>query len=173
MQWKQSQRTGDRIWTMPELLLYTGSHPVFIYDETRSLNKSHLIPRRELWDKVWKDTTYSGQLIDHHESSLTLSPLELVTVPLQFFHKRKTTEYLEGDMPYILMGLLRQRPHIVRSESTFQALARLSLAKDSRTRPICLLPKQLDDDWRSLDDSLGFYALGHPSQDPELRTGTR
>lgn len=158
---------------MPELLLYTGSHPVFIYDETRSLNKSHLIPRRELWDKVWKDTTYSGQLIDHHESSLTLSPLELVTVPLQFFHKRKTTEYLEGDMPYILMGLLRQRPHIVRSESTFQALARLSLAKDSRTRPICLLPKQLDDDWRSLDDSLGFYALGHPSQDPELRTGTR
>lgn len=74
------------------------------------------------------------------------------------------------------MGLLRQRPHINRSDSAFQALARLSLAKDSNLllkRLICLLPKQLDDDWRSLDDSLACYAVGHLSQDPELRTGTR
>lgn len=167
---------GDRMRTMSELLLYTGSHTIIVYDGNRSLNKSHLIPRRELWDKVWKDTTYSAQLIDHHESSPTLSPLELVTVSLQYFHKRKTTEYLEIDKSYILMGLLRQRPHINRSDSAFQALARLSLAKDSNLllkRLICLLPKQLDDDWRSLDDSLACYAVGHLSQDPELRTGTR
>lgn len=81
---------------MTELLLYTGSHSIFVYDETRSLNKSHLIPRRELWDKVWRDTTYSGQLIDHYESSPTLSPLELVTVPLQFFSQAEDNGVLRG-----------------------------------------------------------------------------
>ena len=147
---------GDRIWTMPELLLYTGNKPIFVYDQTKPLDQRYEVPRRELWDKVWKDVTYSGQLIDHYEGSLTLSPLELVTVALQCLPERKTTEYLKGDMSYILMGLLRQRPDIVRSDSAFQAFARLSLANDSNMlleRLICLLPHSLNDDWCSLSDA--------------------
>ena len=147
---------GDRMWTMPELLLYTGSHPIFVYDRTKSLDNRYLIPRRELYDKVWQDSAYSGHLIDHYENSLTLTSLELVTVALQCLHRRKTTEYLKGDVSYILMGLLRQRPKIVRSDSAFQAFARLSLANDSNMlleRLICLLPSGLDDDWWSLDDA--------------------
>ena len=146
---------GDRIWTMPEMLLYTGDKPIYVYDRTKSLDQRYEVPRRELWDKVWKDVTYSGQLIDHYENSLVLTPLELVTVALQCLPKRKTTEYLKGDMSYILMGLLRQRPNVVRSDSAFQAFARLSLANDSNMlleRLICLLPHSLDDDWCSLSD---------------------
>ena len=147
---------GDRIWTMPEMLLYTGDKPIFVYDQTKGLDQRYEVPRRELWDKVWKDVNYSGQLIDHYEGSLTLSPLELVTVALQCLPNRNTTEYLKGDMSYILMGLLRQRPNIVRSDSAFQAFARLSLANDSNMlleRLICLLPRSLDDDWCSLSDA--------------------
>ena len=135
---------------------YTGDKPIFIYDRTKSMDQRYEVPRRELWDKVWKDVNYSGQLIDHYENSVILTPLELVTVALQCLPKRKTTEYLEGDMSYILMGLLRQRPNVVRSDSAFQAFARLSLANDSNMlleRLICLLPHSLDDDWCSFSDA--------------------
>lgn len=147
---------GDRAWTMPELLLYTGDHPIFVYEKVKPLNERRSLPRRELWSKVWSDSDHSGQLIDHYEKSLTLSPLELVTVALQCLYKRYKGEYLPGDMSYILMGLLRHRPTVVSSDSAFQAFARLSLANDSNMlleRLICLLPKRLDENWWSLDDA--------------------
>lgn len=146
---------GDRVWTMPELLLYTGSHPVLVYERTKDLHERRSLPRRDLWSKVWSDTHLSGQLIDHYENSLTLSPLELVTVALQCFHNRSTTSYLAGDISYILMGILRQRPQVVGSDTAFQAFARLSLANDSNSlleRLICLLPKSLDAEWWSFED---------------------
>ena len=145
---------GSRFWTMPELLLYTGSNPVLVYDQ--KLNKRRSLPKRELWDKVWSDTALSGQLIDHYEGSLILTPLELITVALHCLQNRSTKIYLQGDLAYILMGLLRQRPEIVASDSEFQAFARLSLANDSNMlleRMICLLPRCLDSDWWSLDDA--------------------
>ena len=210
---------GERVWTMPELLLYTGEHPVMIYERDKCLdqdwqrsldhpdkspsNPNHDQPRsldhrgqsapnpdqdqrssldhreqspsdpnhqepvderlwsprelqrRELWSKVWSDHQHSGQLIDHYENSLVLSRLQLVTVALNCLYKRKTTSYYDGDISYVLMGLLRHRPNIVPSDSAFQAFARLSLANDSDRlleRMICLLPKTLDDHWWSLND---------------------
>ena len=147
---------GKRVWTMPELLLYTGHHPIYVYDKAKTLNQRQTVPRRELWNKVWRDVAYSGQLIDHYENSLILSPLELVTVALQCLYKRNKGYYLDGDMSYVLMGLLRHRPNVVREDSAFQAFARLSLANDSNMlleRLICLLPKRLDEDWWSLNDA--------------------
>ena len=147
---------GDRVWTMPELLLYTGHHNISVYDRTKSLDQRLSLPRRELWSKVWSDVGYSGQLIDHYENSVTLSPLELVTVALLCLHKRNTKVYENGDRSYVLMGLLRQRPNVVRTDSDFQAFARVSLANDSNMlleRMICMLPKSSDEDWWSLNDA--------------------
>lgn len=153
---KSLKEWGDRCWTMPELLLYTGQQPISIYEKTKSLDDRRQIPRRELWNKVWSDTAYSGQLIDHYEGSLILTPLELNTVALHCLQNRWTTEYHKGDVAYMLMGLLRQRPQVVASDSEFQAFARLSLANDSNLlleRMICLLPNNLAAEWCSLEDT--------------------
>ncbi|KAL8822063.1 MAG: hypothetical protein Q9191_007196, partial [Dirinaria sp. TL-2023a] len=90
------------------------------------------------------------------EGSLILSPLELVTVALRCLFTRDIKTYANGDHSYALMSLLRQRPNVVTTDSEFQAFARLSLANDSNMlmeRMICLLPKQLDNYWWSLDDA--------------------
>ena len=146
---------GSRLWTMPELLLYTGHDDILVYDQ--NLDEPWQIPRRELWNKAWNDTAFSGQLIDHYEGSLILTPLELCTVALHCLQNRENgTTYLDGDLAYVLMGLLRQRPEIVATDSAFQAFARLSLANDSNSlleRMICLLPKRLDSEWWVLDDA--------------------
>ena len=57
------------MWTMPKMLLYTGYKPMFVCDQTKSLDRPYKVPRRDLWDKVWKDVAYSGQLINHFEGS--------------------------------------------------------------------------------------------------------
>ncbi|KAL8753789.1 MAG: hypothetical protein Q9184_005315 [Pyrenodesmia sp. 2 TL-2023] len=148
---------GRRCWTMPELLLYTGQHPIYIYERTQRFDDRRQIPRRELWNKAWSDTTYSGQLIDHYEGSLMLTPLELNTVALHCLQNRSTSsEYLKGDVAYMLMGLLRQRPEIVVTDNEFQAFARLSLANDSDLlleRMICLHHNNINADWWSLEDA--------------------
>ncbi|KAL9591844.1 MAG: hypothetical protein Q9179_007313, partial [Wetmoreana sp. 5 TL-2023] len=147
---------GERFWTMPELLLYTGDHPIYIYEKLRGPNNPRQLPRRELWNKAWSDTAYSGQLIDHYEGSLMLSPLELNTIALHCLQNRFVSKkYLEGDIAYILMGLLRHRPEVNASDNEFQAFARLSLANDSNLlleRMICLLPKSHDAEWWSMED---------------------
>ncbi|KAL8916377.1 MAG: hypothetical protein Q9172_006334 [Xanthocarpia lactea] len=156
------QEWGDRVWTMPELLLYTGNQDISIYKHNNKkspeepLDEPRETPRRELWSETWSDTALSGQLLDHYENSLVLSPLELVTVALRCLYGRKHKEYKEGDMSYALMGFLRQRPSVVITDNDFQAFARLSLANDSNLlmeRMICLLPKSLDEKWWSLDDA--------------------
>lgn len=156
------QEWGDRVWTMPELLLYTGNQDISIYKHNNKkspkepLDEPRETPRRELWSETWSDTALSGQLLDHYENSLVLSPLELVTVALRCLYGRQHKEYKEGDMSYVLMGLLRQRPSVIITDNDFQAFARLSLANDSNLlmeRMICLLPKSLDEKWWSLDDA--------------------
>ena len=153
------QEWGDPVWTMPELLLYTGNHDIFVYDYYKCMQSSELgpreLPRRELWSEAWSDTKFSGQLLDHFEGSLILTPLELVTVALHCFHNRQLKIYLEGDMAYALMSLVRQRPDVVTTDSDFQAFARLSLANDSNMlleRMMCLLPKATHTKWWSFDD---------------------
>jgi len=56
------------------------------------------------------------------------------------------------------MGLLRLRPKIDRTDSPFQAFARLSLANDSNQlleRLMCILPKHPAQHWYSVSDAFG------------------
>lgn len=158
---------GRRVWTLPELLLTPEHDDIQIYTMNRTLDPSEQLDQclaspklRNLrnFSRYWEDDSLVGQLIDHYEGSVILSPLELITTALQCLQNRPTTEYLPGDLSYSLMGLLRQRPNVRKDDSAFQAFARLSLANDSNMlleRLICLLPRSAYDPWYSLYDHWG------------------
>ncbi|KAI4092456.1 MAG: hypothetical protein L6R37_007571, partial [Teloschistes peruensis] len=81
--------------------------------------------------------------------------LELIATAVKCLQRRHTTEYLQGDLSYSLMGLLRQRPDARKGDSGFQAFARLSLANDSNMlleRLICLFPPDPYAPWYSFED---------------------
>lgn len=148
---------GSRVWTLPELLLSPEQNDIRVYTRGADFELCEQINRRN-FARFWDDHDLVGQLIDHYEGSVILSPLELMTVALHCLQKRQTIDYLPGDLSYALMGLLRQRPHVRRSDSAFQAFARLSLANDSNMlleRLICLLPKSASEPWHSLQDHWG------------------
>lgn len=149
---------GSRVWTLPEILLSPGNEAITVYERgeslRNSLNTPKSIKKRNMASEL-EDGELSRQLIDHYEGSLVLGPLELITVGLRCLHGREKGKYLEGDMSYALMGLLRQRPTVVRKDSAFQAFARLSLANDSNLlleRLICVLPKTPSQPWHDMDD---------------------
>lgn len=145
---------GSRVWTLPEILLSPGTQEITIYTRGEELNDSIKIHKRNMAAQLG-DGNLSRQLIDHYEGSLVLGPLELITIALRCLHGREKGSYLEGDMSYALMGLLRQRPTVVTGDSAFQAFARLSLANDSNMlleRLICILPKRNDQPWHNTDD---------------------
>lgn len=145
---------GSRVWTLPEILLCPGTQEITIYTRGEELNDSIKIHKRNMAAQLG-DGNLSRQLIDHYEGSLVLGPLELITIALRCLHGREKGSYLQGDMSYALMGLLRQRPTIVPGDSAFQAFARLSLANDSNMlleRLICILPKNKDQPWHNTDD---------------------
>ena len=144
---------GSRVWTLPELLLSPGQDGIWFYTN-RKLDSCVQIHRRNL-ARFWDASDLVGQLIDHYEGSVILSPLELMTIALHCLHNRHTNEHLQGDLSYALMGLLRQRPQVCSTDSAFQAFARLSLANDSNLlleRLVCLLPHSPYDSWYSLHD---------------------
>ena len=144
---------GRRVWTLPELLLSPERDDIVVYSNRR-LDSCVQIHRRN-FARFWDDSDLVGQLIDHYEGSVVLSPLELMTIALRCLQNRHTTEHLKGDLSYALMGLLRQRPHARHTDSAFQAFARLSLANDSNMlleRLVCLLPQSPYDSWHSLND---------------------
>lgn len=143
---------GSRVWTLPEILLCPGTQEITVY--TRGEDVPIRINKRNMAAQI-DDGKLSRQLIDHYEGSLVLGPLELITIALRCLHGREKGSYLKGDMSYALMGLLRQRPTVVRGDSAFQAFARLSLANDSNMlleRLICILPKRYDQPWHNTDD---------------------
>lgn len=145
---------GSRVWTLPEILLCPGTQEITIYTRGEELEDSIKIHKRNMAAQLG-DGKLSRQLIDHYEGSLVLGPLELITIALRCLHGREKGSYLEGDMSYALMGLLRQRPTVVIGDSAFQAFARLSLANDSNMlleRLICILPKRSDQPWHNTDD---------------------
>lgn len=151
---------GNRVWTLPELLLSPEQDDIMVYTpgSNLELREPDLQINRRNFPRLWDDHNVVGQLIDHYEGSVILSPLELMTTALHCLQNRQTTEYLPGDLSYALMGLLRQRPHVRPSDSAFQAFARLSLANDSNMlleRLICLHPKSAREPWHSLQDHWG------------------
>lgn len=148
---------GTRVWTLPEILLTPTNSEIHVYSRGGSLDSPTTIHKRN-FASVWGDASISRELIDHYEGNLILSSLELVTIALRCLHSRQKGSYLPGDMAYALMGLLRRRPNIVKSDSAFQAFARLSLANDNDLlleRLICLLPKTPSQPWYELEDQWG------------------
>ncbi|KAL8667863.1 MAG: hypothetical protein Q9202_000328 [Teloschistes flavicans] len=156
---------GNRVWILPELLLTPEHNDIRIYTVNQSLDRRRQIEEclntppdqvnRRNFSRFWEDDKNVGQLIDHYEGSVILSPLELVITALRCLGVRNTTQYLPGDLSYALMALLRQRPNPRRNDSAFQAFARLSLANDSNRlleRVICLLPESPFAPWYSFKD---------------------
>ncbi|KAI4682930.1 hypothetical protein J4E81_009554 [Alternaria sp. BMP 2799] len=151
------QQWGYRVWTFPEVLLAPAGKDICVYVRDSDLSQPLQVPKNQFAARVWQnDAHIARQLIDHYEGNLILSQLELVTLALECLHNRDTTEHLPGDHSYALMGLLRVRPQIDRTDSAFQAFARLSLANGSDQlleRLICMLPKHPDQPWHSMDDA--------------------
>jgi hypothetical protein len=145
---------GTRMWTWPEVLLGPGRGKIQVYTRGGDMNAPLEISKMEFPAQVWDDGEVARQLIENYEGNLTLSRLELVILALECLKNRVekgTTKYLDGDLSYALMGLLRQRPKVDPTDSAFQAFARLSLANDSDQlleRMICLLPVEEPDDFR-------------------------
>jgi hypothetical protein len=146
---------GTRMWTLPEALLSPSEMKIKVY--TRGYDgPAWEIAKKNFAAVVWNDPLVSRQLVDHYNKNLDLSRLELVTIALKCLSSRERGEYLDGDLSYALMGLLRQRPTIDSSDSDFQAFARLSMANDSDMlleRLICTLPKDHTASWLSMDDA--------------------
>ena len=146
---------GTRIWTLPEILLISGDQDVLVYSRTHgTINPEKTYRKREFASEM-TDWRISRQLLDHFEGSLVLGQLQLVTIALQCFHGRQKGDYLPGDMSYAMMGLMLRRPRVVRSDTAFQAFARLSLANDNELlleRLICVMPKSSKQPWYDMSD---------------------
>jgi hypothetical protein len=123
---------GSRVWCFPELLLSPEGVRIPIYE--RGAPQSMTLSKSQFADFVWGDTTSQSvavsdgtiarQLVDHYEGNLILTPLELVTLALKCLYNRTAGKFLPGDESYALMGLLRTRPTVDPSDTSFQAFAR-------------------------------------------------
>ena len=145
---------GSRVWTLPEVLLSPNDKKVLVYARGADVTQPLRIDKKN-FTNIWADAPISRELIDHFEGTLILSQLELQTIALSCFHSRQKGYYLKGDMAYALMGLMRKRPLVVRSDSAFQAFARLSLANDNDLlleRLLCILPQTPDQPWYNMGD---------------------
>ncbi|KAF2274249.1 uncharacterized protein EI97DRAFT_460373 [Westerdykella ornata] len=154
------QQWGKRIWTFPEVLLSPSGKDIKVYCRTGDWLAPIIVPKGQFPARVWREDAHiARQLIDHYEGNLILSQLELVTLAVECLHRRETTQYFRGDHSYALMGLLRIRPKIDPTDSAFQAFARLSLANGGNgneqllERLICVLPKEPNQPWHSMDDA--------------------
>ena len=148
---------GTRVWTLPEVLLIPSNSDIHVYCRNTDMDAPRKFHKRN-FATLWEDAPISRELIDHYEGNLILSPLELVTIALRCLHNRQKGYYLPGDMAYALMGLLRRRPTIVKTDSAFQAFARLSLANANNLlleRLICILPSTPSQPWYEMEDQWG------------------
>ena len=148
---------GTRVWTLPEVLLIPSKSEISVYAREASIDQPMIFYK---WNfaSIWQDASISRELIDHFEGNLILSSLELVTIALRCLHNRQKGFHLKGDMAYALMGLQRRRPDVVKTDSAFQAFARLSLANDNDLlleRLICILPTTPSQPWYDMEDQWG------------------
>lgn len=153
---------GSRMWTFPEVLLSPGTS-ITVYNRA-DLNSPFTLTKNQFAACVWiGDAEVSRQLLEHYTGSLQLSRIELAVILLKCFFALRTREWLEGDQSYALMGLLRLRPQIDRSDDQFQAFARISLSNDSDAllkRAISILPASLAQPWHDFTDAYGAQLWG-------------
>lgn len=153
------QEWGSRLWTLPEILLCSPEHKVTIY-AVGSPSPPEQISKRNFATRAWKDGKLVRQLIDHYESSIHLTPLEFLDIAIECFSSRQTEKFTNGDMAYALMGLLRRQPRVIKSDTSFEAFARLSFANDSNAlleRLLCMHPVQHDAPWYEMKDIWGVH----------------
>ncbi|KAJ4025850.1 hypothetical protein NW761_014303 [Fusarium oxysporum] len=144
---------GERVWTLPEILLAKGDS-VSVYYSLHDGGKIESISKSMLPSLAWEDSAQSRQLIDHF-TNLHLSRLELMKITVECLMSRNLKSLYAGDRTYALMGLLRIRPPIDTTDTSFQAFARLSLPQDNdrlMERLICLLPNDLSESWELMTD---------------------
>ncbi|KAJ3577586.1 hypothetical protein NPX13_g2982 [Xylaria arbuscula] len=152
------QQWGTRLWTLPEILLCSPEQRIKLYAVGASNPPEEIAKRNLAARSLWPDAKLVRQLVDHYESSIHLTPLELISIALECFAWRQTDQYNNGDISYALMGLLRRRPAVDKSDKSFEAFARLSLANDSDElleRLICMQPIHLDAPWYKIRDAWG------------------
>ena len=146
---------GTRVWTLPEILLISGDENILVFSRNHGTRDAEQVHRKREFASTMTDARISRQLLDHFDGSLVLGQLPLVTIALQCFNNRQKGDYLPGDMSYAMMGLMLRRPNVVRSDSAFQAFARLSLANDNELlleRLICVMPKSRSQPWHDMSD---------------------
>jgi hypothetical protein len=145
---------GERLWTVPEALLCPSEHRIAVYSIGSAVPEQ--VAKRNLPARVWDDAGMLRQLMDHYEASLHLTQLELISIALECLHRRQTKKRNAGDVAYALMGLLRLRPTVHKTDTDFQAFARLSLANDSDMmleRLLCLSKRTKSSPWHDMADS--------------------
>jgi hypothetical protein len=85
------QHWGERLWTLPEVLLISSQNPVKVY--IRGQEEPLDLAKNQFAALAWEDSPTSRQLIDHYEGNLILSRLELVSKAMQCLFARKTIEF--------------------------------------------------------------------------------
>ncbi|KAI1466142.1 uncharacterized protein F4812DRAFT_98305 [Daldinia caldariorum] len=156
IEWLQAY--GDRLWTLPEILLCPSERRIKLHFYGKAGPPEELAKRDFPARAVWKDADRVRELVDHYESTIDLSPLELVSIALECLAERNTQKFREGDIAYALMGLLRRRPMTNDKDSSFEAFARLSVANVSDAlleRLICMQPLHRDAPWYEIKDDFG------------------
>ena len=159
---------GARMWTLPEALLARRQEIKFC-----SPTESTVVSKLGMADHVWDDgDARDGDhqptrlLAEHYSNVLTLGRLELFTIALEALsNRRQNGSFSHGDIAYALMGLLHYRIDLDKSDTLFQALARLSLANDSDRlieRMVCMFPNPECQD--TGEESNLFLALTEPDQ---------
>ncbi|KAK0631362.1 hypothetical protein B0T14DRAFT_409783, partial [Immersiella caudata] len=152
---------GRRMWTFPEVLLSPGEE-VIVHARGYEGKKPFIISKSQFAAQVWGDALEARQLTEHYLGTLVLSRLELAVLGLRCLYRRETTQYLAGDQAYALMGLLRMRPEVDRTDTPFQAFSRLSIANDSDAlleRYLCMVPPSGDTAaWHYMADAYGCSA---------------
>jgi len=115
------QQFGERVWTLPELLLAPQTDNIFhVYSQKGTM----FFTRYQMVRDIWTDAETSRQLVEHFQGSLELSRLELSVIALKSFYSRERGFRYAGDREYALMGLLRQRCIINPDYTEFEAFAK-------------------------------------------------
>lgn len=149
---------GDRLWTLPEVLLSPSNHGILLYFATHDGFESEQTEKRNLAERIWFDAETTRGLLEHYERSLTLSQIDMISLALECLQRRQTVTRYPADVIYALMGLLRERVAVREDQSAFEAFAHLSLANDSQKpleRLFCMRNKDQSKDWHDMNDLWG------------------
>lgn len=156
---------ATRLWTLPEMLLAPTAHDLEVYYADRDGHGGtrlwRPISKRNMAEIAYRAYPEDGeqvrQLVDHFESSVQLTQIELLTLGLECLRAREVKSYSKADVVYALMTMARLRPVPDPKKNVFEAFAQLSLLNDSNMlleRLMCVLPPgKLG--WDAVQDSWG------------------